>query len=108
MHRGADGTREDSPKPVVLLHVHNDQFADVRVYILRGSSRIALGAVAGFERRTFRVNASLLPAQGGVRFLADPLAHEIDAVSPAIAVVPGQTVEWRISFTPTLSSLIVR
>ena len=77
----------------VTLSVVNRNYEDVRVYLLRGSTQVPVGTVAGMQSRSFRIS----PAEiGGSRVLRLSLvataSRDRIAMIP-VDVEPGYAVE---------------
>ncbi len=94
--------------PRVLDVVVDNQYVnDVRVYLVRGDTPILLGSVGSFTRRTFKVDAGLLPTLDDVQLRV----RAMDGVvynAPPVMVNPGNQVLWTLGPRLKLSSIAVR
>ena len=59
--------------PRATVHVANNNFADVTVYVLQSGMRWRLGTVSGLSRQQFRMPRLAYDA-GDLHLLADPAA----------------------------------
>jgi hypothetical protein len=102
----APGTaRESGPRPVVV--VRNDNWLDVNVYAVRGSSRFRLGTVRGNGTATLPLPPTLTGDAGGIRLLVDPIGSRGSYLTESIAVGPDQWVSFTVASTLALSSYAV-
>jgi hypothetical protein len=85
-----------SPNAAATLQVQNNGFADMTIYVLRGSQRIRLGLSTGNSTQLFRIPADVITGAGTLRFLADPVGGRRAPVSDEISVRPGDTVTLMI------------
>ena len=92
----------------VLLTVTNSHVQDMRIYLLRGTTRIPLGSVSTGERRTFTLPTAMIGHGGAIRLGADPLGDRHMHESEVIPVGLGDQVEWRLAPSLSLSSFWVR
>lgn len=74
------------------LHVDNNNWQEMTIYVMRGASRVRLGSVRGMSKADFRITDTMVNGLGEVRILADPIGSERGYVSPVINVVPGARV----------------
>ena len=91
-----------------LVTVTNQNPQDVRVYVVRGGSRIPLGSLGTGERRSFPVPSSVLGASGGFRLQADPLGGSDAFTSDWIPATTGDHVEWTVAHRLKFSHFSVR
>lgn len=92
---GADGS--------VQVKVENQNWSDMRIYVVRGGERRRLGSVTTFTSRTFTVPESFLQASGQVRLLARGLASGETETTRPILVNPGDVVTWNLKNDLSLS-----
>jgi hypothetical protein len=78
------------------LRVENQNFNDMVIYVLQGSSRIRIGEVTGGGTATLRIPDSLVGNGNTLRFLADPIGGSRTPVSDTISVQPGDQVQLTI------------
>lgn len=94
-------------KPVqpAVVHVANNGFADVTVYVLQSGMRWRLGTVTGLSRGRFPLRLS--NDAGDVYLLADPVGGSRSYLSPAVRLQPGAAVDLRLHATLSMSSVSV-
>jgi hypothetical protein len=88
--------------------VENQHLQEMRVYLIRGSTPIALGSVGTMERRTFTLPTALLGHGGVLRLMADPLGSRATFTSDWIPAAPGDHVRWTLAPSLKLSTHSVR
>ncbi len=90
----------------VSLTVTNQNWLDVDIFVLRGTTRYRLGAVGGNSSATLSIPVSLI-ARGELQLLADPIGSNDVYVSGVISVSPNQTVELTVAPRMRMSSYAV-
>jgi hypothetical protein len=94
------------PYPDGVVSVQNDNWLDVVVYAVNGSTKFRLGAVNGISSGTFRLTSSLSPT-GSVRLLVDPIGAPKGYMTDAITIAPGQRIELRVGSPLNMSTVAV-
>lgn len=84
-----------APEPTTLV-VHNRNFSDMTVYVLRGSQRIRLGMAGGNRESRFTIPANLIFGIATLQFLADPIGGSRTPVSQEIRVTEGDVITLTI------------
>jgi hypothetical protein len=105
---GPFGSRAAPPPGGALVTVENQHVLDMRVYLIRGVTPIALGSVGTLERRTFKLSTSMIGHGGTIRLRADPLGSRVTFTSDVIPAAPGDHVSWTLAPSLTLSYFSVR
>ncbi|HYR07739.1 MAG TPA: hypothetical protein VEQ60_08215 [Longimicrobium sp.] len=93
------------PERPAVVHVANNGFADVTVYVLQSGMRWRLGTVTGLSRQRFPLRLS--HDVGDMYLLADPVGGSRGYLSPAVRVHPGEAVDLRLHATLSMSSVSV-
>lgn len=94
--------------PTATVTVHNEQWADMRVYIVDGSNaEYRLGTVPAMSSTTFKV-PKVISSPSDLRFFASSLTGDEARSSEPVSVSSGSAVEFTIGQTRVLSSLFVR
>lgn len=92
------------PVETVTVTVHNHQWSDLRLYVLDGSSRYALGAVATLRSATFRLPRGIrTPSE--LHFLAVPM-HGDAQTTESILVASGDAVVFNVGANQGYSTLM--
>lgn len=89
------------------LLVKNNNWQEVVIYMLRGSSRARLGSVPSMGSARFRLEETMINGTGDVRIMADPVGSARSYTSPAINVIPGSEVELQVQNHISISSFAV-
>lgn len=89
------------------LHVTNDHWSDVNVFVIRNGARFRLGMVTTAMDRYFVLPTEATVGSADVRLVADPIGSRRTYTSPAILVTAGEHVVWRIANQMSLSTLSV-
>jgi hypothetical protein len=89
-----------------VVSVQNDNWLDVVVYAVNGSTKFRLGSVTGIGSGTFRLASGLSPT-GSVRLLVDPIGAPAGYITEPITVAPGQRIELRVASPVSMSSFAV-
>lgn len=78
------------------VHVDNQTFLDVNVYLLRSGQRTRLGTVTALSERTFALPKSIVGTGVTVQFLASFIGSRRAPVSEEVMVWEGDEIELRI------------
>jgi hypothetical protein len=92
--------------PAATVHVANNNFADVTVYVMQSGMRWRLGTVTGLSRQAFRMPRLSYDA-GDLYLLADPIGGARGYLSPPVRVRAGEAVDLRLHATLSMSSVSV-
>ena len=88
-------TERVAPEPTTLV-VHNRNFSDMTIYVLRGSQRIRLGMASGNRESRFTIPQNLIFGIATLQFLADPIGGSRTPVSQEIRVTEGDVISLTI------------
>jgi hypothetical protein len=97
---------EIAPSTAIGLHVKNENFLDMDVYAVSDGLATRLGTVTGNGSRNFVLDASL--ANQDFRIVATPIGGNGRASSGAVAVAPGQTIDFTIGTVMRNSRVFIR
>jgi hypothetical protein len=89
------------------VHVSNQNWNDMRIYVEQSGSRVRLGTVTSMTRATFRIPRTAVGADGRIQLVADALASRDNFVSRPILVEPGQVVDFTIHNHLGVSNILV-
>lgn len=101
----APGSTREGP---AWVQVTNQNWSDLRVYVVRNGQRVRLGTVTSMQTERFEVPRTVNLLSGDVGLLVIPIGGSWVQASGALLVNPGQTVMWEIGENPALSMPIVR
>lgn len=90
----------------VLLTVTNQNWLDVDVFAIRGSTRYRLGTVGGNSSATLRIPSTLI-ARGELQLMADPIGSSDVYVSDVIPVAPDQSLQLTVAPRMRMSTYAV-
>jgi hypothetical protein len=94
--RATEQADDITPAAETVIHVRNDRFLDMTVYLLRGAARTRLGTVRGHSSETFLLPRHLVAGLTELRFLVDPIGARGSETSETIVAQPGDIIEVRI------------
>jgi hypothetical protein len=101
-------TRQHQVREEILLHVENGQFEPVVVYLVRAGAQLRVGVVEGLTVRTMRLPAAYLSAAAELTLRAEsPMPSQTQTTLP-FHIEPGQSIQWTVRVTPTLSAFAIR
>ncbi len=105
----SSGQHAPAPQPQnVLVQVNNQNWEDVAIYLVRGSTPVRLGTVGSMESRTFAPPPALVVPGAELRLLAETTISRRAHTSQAFSVSAGQRIHWRVETHLPLSSVRVR
>ena len=84
------------PVPPTLLRVENQAFLDMNIYVYRSSQRVRLGTASGNSTTRMTIPSNLIFGATPLRFQADPIGGNRQALSQEITVSPGDEVTFII------------
>ena len=90
---------EDPPRnvPDSYVEISNRSRYIMTMYVFRrDGSRVRLGEVSAYRTETFALPKRIVPYPVSLRFLADPLAGNVNPISEQLPVDPGDTVRLTI------------
>ncbi len=90
----------------IALDVTNENWLDVDVFVVRGTSRYRLGTVGGNGSATLSIPASVV-VHGEFQLMADPIGSKDVYVTDRIAVGPDQMVQLTVAPRMRMSSFAV-
>ena len=101
---GGSGSRSRE----IRVEVVNDNFLDMGIYVMEGSTNRRLGDVTGLTTGTFTVDLDQINPSGGLRLLADPVGSREAYLSDAVMVNPGVIVVFHVASALSQSYVILR
>jgi hypothetical protein len=96
-----------APDSDFSLSVTNNNWLDVTVFAVRGSSRWRLGDVTGNSTALLRIPGRMIVA-GMVQLLADPIGSDEIYLTGPISVSPDEDVQLTVAPRMRMSSYAVR
>ncbi len=103
---GAGADAAEAAEAPSRLHVHNRNWADMRIYAVREAERYRLLSVTSMRTDSTALPRSLL-AGSGFRLVADPVGADAPYYSATIYPRRGETILWRLENHLEQSSLWV-
>ena len=97
---------EIAPATSIGLHVKNENFLDMDVFVVSQGVATRLGTVTGNASRDFMVDGSL--AAQGLSIVATPIGGNGRAGTGSLAVTPGQTIDFTIGSILRNSRVFIR
>jgi len=99
---GADGRAQ------MAVHVGNDSWEDLAIYLMRGTARIPLGTVPSMEERRFVLVPSVIGPGLDLALLAVSRVSGRIVRSELFEVGPGSQVQWEVQPNLLQSALSIR
>lgn len=87
------------------LTVENNNFQDVTVYLIGGSTRTRLGTVTSMKQEEFRIPQTLASGVADLVIEAVPFGNGETYRSPTFQITPGSQVSLRVGQQMLLSNL---
>jgi len=100
-------TGEDLRPEPIPVHVRNENFLDMNVYVVVSGVARRLGLVTGNSAGDFKISWSVANGQSIV-LRAVPIGGNGSVTSQALSVGEGQEIEFKIASTMRQSTAIVR
>jgi hypothetical protein len=96
-----------TPRPAIVVEVHNNNYLDVVVYALRDGGRLRLGTVTGHCDATLKASSAHMAPQG-FRLEADPVGSLDTYVTDVIYVDAGTVVVLDVGSVLSMSTWYLR
>ena len=79
----------DTEQATTTIDVENNDFNDMRVYVVVNGQRTRLGIAPGLKTTVFTIPRYLISGASNLRFVGDPIGGHRTPVSEEINVTPG-------------------
>ena len=91
----------DQPVPAaiaepVTLEVTNHNWADIVIYVVRGTQRVRMMTVVATTAATATIPDNMLGPGGEIRLHARPIGGRTRVTSERVWATPGSTVSWTL------------
>jgi hypothetical protein len=90
----------DVSAATTTIDIQNNDFNDVRVYVVVNGQRTRLGIAPGLKTTVFTIPRYLITSTSTLRFVADPIGGKRSPVSEQIDVSPGDQLVMVINPAP--------
>jgi hypothetical protein len=87
--------------------VRNDNWLDVVIYAVHGSSRVRVGTVGGSSTTTFRLTREVANGATPLQILADPIGSRSTYVTDPVTLNPGQRLELQLGSPISISTYAI-
>jgi len=91
----------------IPVHVQNENFLDMNVFIVSGGVSRRLGLVTGNSAADFKIQWSIINGQS-IALTATPIGGRGSAGSGSLNVAPGQMIDFKIGSVLRQSTATVR
>lgn len=95
------------PTEDALVHVSNDRWEDLTVYLLREGSLFRLGVVSGKSSTRLTVPADYVRLNCTLRLVARTIGRETQSASEEFGIGPGSRIRWHIPLTSGTSPVAI-
>ena len=95
------------PRPAAVVHVANNNFADITIYVIQSGMRLRLGTVTGLSEERFTLPSRFAAYTMDLYLLADPIGGSRTYLSPVVRLRGGEEVDLRLHATLSMSSVSV-
>ncbi len=89
-------TASSPSAPLTTLRVQNQGFADMTIYLIRGSERQRLGVAGGLTTVVLTIPSRVLHGPTALRFLADPIGGARQPLTEEVTVTEGDEITMMI------------
>ena len=105
--RGTAPVQWTNGPSVPTVTVQNDNWLDVVVYVVRGTSRFRVGTVRSTSTETFRLTAEGSGGTSPLQIMADPIGANRGYMTEPVVIGPGQRLELRVGSPINISSFSI-
>ncbi len=89
----------------VPLHITNNHWLDVAVYVIHDGQRTRLGVAGGNSETQLVLPQRLLGMGGHIQLYGDPIGSSERTVTEVLSIQPGQIIEWLLEWGLERSSV---
>src|SRR5918992_1783552 len=89
----------------VPLHVTNNHWLDVTIYVIHDGQRTRLGVAGGTSETQLVLPHRLVGVGGQIQLYGDPIGSLEEAVTEVLTIQPGQYIEWLLEWGLERSSV---
>jgi hypothetical protein len=97
----------DRPVARTMLVVQNENWSEVKIYLLRGSQRTRLGSVPSMGQGRFAIPYAYVLGVSDITLQVDPIGGGGSYISPPIQVYPGARLALKVENELRLSNFAV-
>ena len=91
-----------------IVTVQNDNWLDVAVYVVHGTSRFRIGTVSSASSRTFKLQLEGQAGATPLQIMADPIGeNRRRSITDPVTLAPGQRLEVKVGSQLSLSSFAI-
>ncbi len=80
----------------VAIRVVNNNWSDMRVYVVVGGRRVRLGTVSGLATEVLKLRRTIVGPSSAVQFEAVAIGHRTTSHAQEFVVFEGDALEYRI------------
>jgi hypothetical protein len=89
------------------LHVENQHFGDVDIYVVHDGSRTRIGTVTATTDQTFTLNPRVIGTVGTMQLVAHGVGTAGSLSSESFAIRPGMQIDWTLDSRLTRATLAI-
>lgn len=78
------------------LHVENQHYGDVDIYVIHDGSRTRIGTVTATTDQTFTLNPRVIGTVGTMQLVAHGVGSAGSLSSEQFAIRPGMQIDWTL------------
>jgi hypothetical protein len=78
------------------LHVENQHYGDVDIYVIHDGSRSRIGTVTATTEQTFTLNPRIIGTVGTMQLIAHGVGTAGSLSSEQFAIRPGMQISWTL------------
>ncbi|MEP7067135.1 MAG: hypothetical protein ABI889_13960 [Gemmatimonadota bacterium] len=89
------------------LHVNNQHFGDVDIYVVHDGSRTRVGSVTATSEQTFTLNARVIGRVGTMQLIAHGVGTNGSVGSEQFSIRPGMQIDWTLDSRLSRATLAI-
>jgi hypothetical protein len=89
------------------LHVENQHYGDVDIYVIHDGSRSRVGTVTATTEQTFTLSPRVIGTVGTMQLLAHGVGSTGSLSSEQFAIRPGMQINWTLDSRLTRATLAI-
>jgi len=96
-----------APAGPTIVHVSNQNWQDVDLFVVRPGAKLRLGMVTSMGTMDFRLPSTIMSGVPSLRVIVSPIGGGRDYITPEISLNQGQTLDLEVENNLRLTSYAI-
>ena len=96
-----------APAPPAIVHVSNQNWQDIDLFVVRPGAKLRLGVVTSMGTMDFRLPSAIMSGVPSLQLIVSPIGGGRDYITPEISLGRGQTLDLEIENNLRMTSYAI-